>query len=75
MTAAIKQVSKPCLAFKILGAGRLCWSPPQVDQAFKFAFANIKKTDGVIVGMYPRFTDEIADDVRLTLKYCGSSIG
>ena len=75
MTAAIRQASKPCLAFKLLGAGRLCWLPAQVDKAFRFTLANIKKTDGVLVGMYPRFTDEIAHNVRLTLKYGGLSRG
>lgn len=74
MTAVIKQTKKPCLAFKLLAAGRLCWSPEQIEQAFKFAFSNIKKTDGVIVGMYPRFTDEISENAWLALKFCGLSI-
>ena len=69
MTGTIKGVSKPCLAFKILGAGRACYSPQSVDSAFQFAFENIKKTDAVIVGMYPKFSDEIRDNIRLTLKY------
>ena len=69
MTDVIQDVSKPCLAFKILGAGRACYSPQSVDSAFKYAFENIKKTDAVIVGMYPKFSDEIRENVRLTLKY------
>ncbi len=31
-----------------------------MKEAFRFAFTNIKPSDGVIVGMYPRFFDEIA---------------
>lgn len=62
MTAVIRQVRQPCLGFKILAAGRLCWSKPSVNRAFKFAFANIKPTDGVIVGMFPRYADEVGED-------------
>jgi hypothetical protein len=69
MTAVIRKVEKPCLAFKILAAGRHCWSKPGVDQAFKYAFESIKKTDGVIVGLFPRYSDQVAEDVALARKY------
>ncbi len=60
MTQVIRQVKQPCLAFKILGAGRLTSSQKDVMTAFKFAFENIKPTDGVIVGMFPWFFDEVS---------------
>jgi hypothetical protein len=60
MTSVIRQVKQPCLAFKILGAGRLCSSQDKVKSAFQYAFTNIKPTDGVIVGMFPWFFDEIS---------------
>lgn len=69
MTAVIRQVKQPCLAFKILAAGRVCWQPSSVENAFKYAFANIKPTDGVIVGMYPRFSDEVAENADYVRKY------
>jgi hypothetical protein len=59
MCAVIRQVKKPCLAFKILGAGRHCASQEAVREAFEFAFKNIKPGDGVIVGMYPRRFDQV----------------
>jgi len=59
MTGVMRQVQKPCLGFKILGAGRKCQSESMVREAFRFAFERIKPADGVIVGMYPRFSDEI----------------
>jgi hypothetical protein len=71
MTAVIRKVDKPCLAFKILAAGRACWSKPAVEQAFQYAFENIKPIDGVIVGMFPRYADEVAEDVALVRKYGG----
>jgi hypothetical protein len=66
MTNVIRQVKQPCLAFKILGAGRHTSSQNEVMAAFKFAFGNIKPTDGVIVGMFPWFFDEISANVQYT---------
>jgi hypothetical protein len=64
MTKVIRQVKQPCLAFKILGAGRLCLNEEKVRDAFQFAFENIKPIDGVIVGMFPRYFDEIGANAK-----------
>ncbi len=64
MTSVIRQVEQPCLAFKILGAGRHCSGQEQVRNAFRYAFENIKPNDGVIVGMFPWCFDEIEADVK-----------
>jgi hypothetical protein len=69
MLAVVRQVKRPCLAFKILAAGRHCWSETAVESGFRAAFEGIKKTDGVIVGMYPKFSDEISHNAQLTMKY------
>lgn len=66
MTRVIRQVDKPCLAFKILAAGRAGFSRDGVKKAFLYAFRNIKATDAVIVGMYPRFHDEVQENADLT---------
>jgi len=66
MTKVIREVKKPCLGFKILGAGRLCANQQTVQGAFKFAFENIKPTDGVIIGMFPWFFDEIGANTKYT---------
>jgi len=59
MTEVMRQVKQPCLGFKILAAGRKCDTQQSVKEAFRFALKNIKPTDGIIVGMFPRFFDEI----------------
>ncbi len=69
MTAVLRQVSKPCLAYKLLAAGRLCWNKRSIEGAFQFAFANIKPTDAVIVGMFPRYSDQVRENVAYTRKY------
>jgi hypothetical protein len=65
MCAAVRQVKKPCLVYKLLAAGRRCGSPAEVRQAFEFAYRNIKPTDAAIVGMYPRYADQIGENTRL----------
>lgn len=43
----VRSISKPCIAYKIMGAGRI-----DPLMAFEHAFANIKPADIVNVGMY-----------------------
>jgi hypothetical protein len=69
MTARIRQVKKTCLAFKILAAGRLCNNKKSIEQAFRFAYSNIKPADACIVGLYPVFSDEIEEDASLARKF------
>jgi hypothetical protein len=69
MTKVIRQVQKPCLGFKILGAGRMCSKEEKVKAAFQFAFENIKPTDGVIVGMFPWFFDEIGANIKYAMEF------
>jgi hypothetical protein len=69
MTKVIRQVDQPCLAFKILAGGRRCTSQTTVESAFQFAFENIKPTDGVIVGMYPRFYNEIQANAQYVRQF------
>ena len=66
MTQVVRQVKQPCLGFKILGAGRLCSNQQTVRTAFKFAFDNLKPTDGVIVGMFPWSFDEVNANAQFT---------
>jgi len=70
MCRVIRQVKPPCLGFKILAAGRKCESSAQVREAFEFAFENLKPTDAVIVGMFPRFTDQISENARFIREIC-----
>jgi len=71
MCAVLRKIQKPCLGFKILAAGRRCDSREQVREAFDFAFKNLKPTDAVIVGMYPRYSDQISENVQIVRELCG----
>jgi hypothetical protein len=58
MFRAMRQTDKPCLAFKILAAGRLCDRQETVGQAFESTFQQLKPNDAVIVGLYPEYEDQ-----------------
>jgi hypothetical protein len=69
MCQVIRQTQKTCLGFKILAAGRKCRSPEEVRQAFEFSFKNIKPRDAVIVGMYPRYSDQISENAGFVREF------
>jgi len=65
----MRQTKKPCIAYKILGAGRVS----DVEQAFKMAFESLKPADLVCVGVFPRVKDEVREDAYYTGKYGGTA--
>jgi hypothetical protein len=67
-----RQTSKTCILFKILAAGRLTASSQMVDKAFADAFVNIKPQDCVMVGMFPRFKDEVAENCDRARRILGA---
>lgn len=60
MFKAMRGTTKPCLAFKILAAGRLSDNQAWVETAFEESFRQMKPNDAVIVGMYPEYEDQVA---------------
>ena len=63
MYKVMRQTSKTCFAFKILAAGRI--ADNAVEQAFRAAYASIKPHDGVYVGVFPRFKDEVKQNAEI----------
>mgnify|MGYP000499678943 CR=1 FL=1 len=64
MAAVIRQVQKPCLAFKVMAASRNCNTPESTEDALRFALANIKPTDGIVVGMFPKHRDQVTENAQ-----------
>ena len=52
MCKFIRQTKKFCLGYKILAASRNATTPENTRNAFEYALKNIKKGDGVVVGMF-----------------------
>ena len=71
MTRTIRQVHKPCIAFKVLGAGRHCQSSATVEAALRYAFEHIKPTDVVLLGMWQKHRDQVAENTRLVRRILG----
>jgi len=68
MTRTIRQVAKPCIAFKVLGAGRHCQSAETIESALRYAFGRIKPSDVVLLGMWQKHVDQVGDNTRLVRK-------
>ena len=70
MYEVIRSLSAPTVALKILGAGRRCATQERVRTAFVEAFASMKKGDGVLVGMFDKYVDQ----VKLNAQYTREAI-
>jgi len=60
----VRQTKKTCFVFKILAAGRLTRSKEMIDDAFRTAYESIKPHDCVVIGMYPRYKDEVKENAE-----------
>jgi len=67
----IRQTDKPCLAYKILAAGRKCHTRDDVRAAFKYAFDNIKPTDAVVVGIFDKYENQVAINAQIVRELGG----
>ncbi len=68
----IKAINKPFLVFKVLGAGRRCQSSETVEAALTETFRNIKETDMVVVGMFPKYKDQVYENVKIVERILGN---
>jgi hypothetical protein len=71
MFKVIGAAKKPCLAYKLLAAGRRIASLAEVRQCFETALTNIKPTDAMIVGMYQQFGDQAGENAAVVREICG----
>ena len=63
--AALKQLPRPVVAYKVMAAAR-----NKPDEAFEFVFGHLRTGDGVCVGIFPRDKPGIlAENVALVLKH------
>ena len=65
MAEAIRKVDKPALVYKVLAAGRKCESEEQKRKAIEWAYKNIKPTDVTIIGLYPRYSDQVTETTKM----------
>jgi hypothetical protein len=65
MLARVRQTARPCLIFKVYGAGRKCDSPAQMRDALRLALRYAKPTDAIVLGMFPMQKEQVQENCRL----------
>ena len=65
MCEFIRNTTTPCIAYKVLAAGRKCGSEEALRAAFQYAYDNIKPCDMVDVGVFQKHSDQIGMDTRI----------
>lgn len=70
MLKVVHAASKPCLAYKVLAAGRADLSPRGIRTAFQAALSGMKPTDAMIVGMFQEFGDQVGTNARIIRELC-----
>jgi hypothetical protein len=68
MLKVVRATRKPCVVFKVLAAGRLIAQPQRVEDAFRYAYANMKPSDALIVGMCNKHMDEVKENTDLVRR-------
>ncbi len=73
MLAAVHKTKRPCLAYKVLAAGRTVNSPQQVKDRMAVALKGIKPADAIIIGLYQRFNDQIGQTAQFAREIAAGS--
>jgi hypothetical protein len=68
MFNVIRQCAKPCIAFKILSGGHLCRTPESIADAFRETYRSIKPGDVAVVGVFQKYSDQLAQNAELVAK-------
>ena len=71
MTAVMRRVEKPCIGFKIMAASRNCATRQTTEDAFRFAFDNIKPIDIVNVGIFQKYKNQVKENANLVRGILG----
>ncbi|MCX6624751.1 MAG: hypothetical protein NTY38_27555 [Acidobacteria bacterium] len=68
MLARVKKTAKPCLIFKVYGATRHCDTPERRQAAINLAFDYAKPSDSIVVGMFPKLSEQVEENVRMVAR-------
>lgn len=65
MLARVRGTRRQCLIFKVYGAMRRCGSREDMSRALGQAVAAAKPDDAIVIGMYPKEKDQVAENCAL----------
>ncbi len=67
MLKRVRQTRRQCLIFKVYGATRHCASPETMTAALRLVADYAKPQDAVVIGMFPKYKDQVAENRKLFL--------
>lgn len=73
MLDRVRRTRRQCLIFKIYAAGRKCDSEERMSGAMGLAFRYAKPADCVVVGMFPKRSEQVGQNCRLLRQALTSS--
>jgi len=65
MLERVRRTRKQCLIFKVYGAGRKCGSREEMKSALAQVFRYAKPQDAVVIGMFPKYKEQVVENCRL----------
>ena len=68
MLRRVRQTDKQCLIFKVYGASRKCNSRQEMLDALRLVARYAKPQDCVVIGMFPKYKDQVEENRRLFLE-------
>ena len=68
MLKRVSKTAKPCLIFKVYAATRHASTQAARLDALKLAFRYAKPTDAVVIGMFPKYQEQVEENCRLLIE-------
>lgn len=68
MLRRVAQTKKPCLIFKVYAATRHSGTAEARRAALKLAFSYAKPSDAVVIGMFPKYSEQVEENCRLVVE-------
>ena len=68
MLERVRRTSKQCLIFKVYGASRHCGSRERMRAALRLVFDSAKPRDCVVIGMFPKYKEQVRENCELVVE-------
>lgn len=74
MLRRVRKTAKQCLIFKVYGASRHCRTTADMAAALRLVADYAKPADCVVIGMFPKYRDQVSENRRLFLQAFSSGL-
>ncbi|MCL4854098.1 MAG: hypothetical protein KJZ78_22290 [Bryobacteraceae bacterium] len=73
MLERVRRTPKQCLLFKVYGASRKCGSRAQMLDALALAARYAKPSDCFVIGMFPKYSEQVRENCELLAAALGAA--